>query len=228
MKKWSLIVLSVIFVVALSVWFSCNPLTQDKTTSYDVLDESGSARLTITCTIAVNGATWNGGGQTIVASGLGDGSQTESQDPIFTITNGTVTNVTIGAPACDGIHFKGGNSTVSSVRVPDIGEDIVSVKGPGTYTVSSSFFDKGEDKCFQINDLCTITVNSTTGSNMGKFCRQNGGKTWKMVMYANSVTANNCSDAVFRSDASGSTFFYRSLTTNSKIAYDSNTHAVAY
>jgi pectate lyase C len=230
MKKGSLIGLAVLCVVALSVWFSCNPFTTTKTdtTSYDVLDQTGGARLTITCTININGASWNGGGVGITCSGMGDGSQNESQDPVFNITNGSVSNCTINPPACDGMHFMGGSCSISSVTVPDIGEDIVSVKKPGTYTVSNCTFNQGSDKCFQINDLCTITENSVSVNTIGKFMRENGGKTWKMVSYCNNCNVQNASEAIFRSDASVSTFYYHNLTTNcGTIAYDSNTHAVA-
>src|SRR4030042_2847503 len=117
MKKGLILLLTAVVIVSMVVWFSCNPFQKDdKASSLNVLDESDSTRLTITCTIAVNGSTWDGGGQTITASGMGDGSQSESQDPIFTITNGTVRNCTIGSPACDGLHFMGGNATISSVN----------------------------------------------------------------------------------------------------------------
>jgi pectate lyase C len=229
MKKGSLIGLAVLCVVALTVWFSCNPFTAQKdTTSYDVLDQSAGARLTITCTINVNGGTWNGGGQTINAVGMGDGSQNESQDPILNLTNASATNFTIAAPACDGIHFMGGNGTVSSVTVPDIGEDIISVKKPGTYTVSSCTFNQGEDKCFQINDLCTITESNVKVNGIGKFMRQNGGKTWKMTSHCDSCNVQNASEAIFRTDASTTTFYYHALTTNcGTILYPGNGHLIA-
>ncbi|MBN2544763.1 MAG: pectate lyase, partial [Spirochaetes bacterium] len=186
MKKGLILLLAAAVIVSMIVWFSCNPFNKDeKSSSLNVLDESDGTRLTISCTIAVNGSTWDGGGQTIYATGMGDGSQTESQDPIFTITNGTVRNCTIGAPACDGIHFYGGNATVSSVKIPDVGEDAISVKAVGTYNVTTFTGNASEDKLFQINDLCTITFTSITGSGMGKMVRQNGDKTWKMTCYIN-------------------------------------------
>ncbi|MBN2546986.1 MAG: pectate lyase [Spirochaetes bacterium] len=202
-------------IVSLMVWFSCNPFNkEDKASSINVLDESDGTRLTISCTIAVNGSTWDGGGQTIYASGMGDGSQSESQDPIFTITNGTVRNCTIGAPACDGIHFKGGNATVSSVRVPDVGEDAITVKSQGTYNVSSFTGNSSEDKLFQINDLCTITYSSISGSGMGKMCRQNGGKTWKCTIYINGANLSGVKEAVVRSDSTSTSVRWRSISCN--------------
>jgi pectate lyase C len=181
------------------------------------LDDSGAARITICCTITLSGVTWDGGGATVSqCSGnpLGDGSQAESQSPFFKLNNATLRNCTIGAPAADGIHFIGGTSTVSSVRCPDIGEDIISGKGPGTWTVSSCTFSGGEDKIFQINDLCTITESSVNASAASKFMRQNGGKTWKMTSHCDSCTINNLSECVFRSDSSSSIFYYHALSTN--------------
>ncbi|MBN2545290.1 MAG: pectate lyase [Spirochaetes bacterium] len=217
MRKGSFILLSILIITALVFWFSCNPFNKEKSSTLDkinVLDSSGGTRLTITCTIIVNGSTWDGGGQTIIASGMGDGSQAESQDPIFDITNGTVRNVTIGAPACDGIHLEGGNSTISNVKIPDVGEDACTVKKPGTYNVSSFTGNSCEDKLFQINDLCTITYTSISANGMSKFCRQNGGKTWKCTIYINGATLSGISEAVVRSDSTTTSVRWRSITAN--------------
>jgi pectate lyase C len=231
MKKTSIILL-VLCIAALSVWFACNPFTQSDKSSFDVLDDSNGARLTISCTIDVNGSTYDLGGQTVTqASGnpLGDGSQQESQSPFFRITNGTVKNGTIAPPAADGNYFMGGTATFSSVSCSDIGEDYVTVKKPGTYTVSNLTANNGEDKCFQINDLCTITYQSVTNNGASKHVRQNGGKTWKCTVYSISESVQNMSECVFRSDATATTFFYRSLSTNcSRIAYDSTTKIASY
>jgi hypothetical protein len=51
MKKWLVVILSVLFIAALAVWFSCSPFAQKTETSYDVLDESGASRLVISCAI---------------------------------------------------------------------------------------------------------------------------------------------------------------------------------
>jgi len=230
MKKRNFLIIAALCVAALAIWFSCNPFQaeSDSASSLNVMDVDSSARLSISCTIVVNGGTWNGGGQTINQTGLGDGGQGESQSPVLTVANGTITNFTIAAPAADGMHFMGGSATISSVSVPDIGEDVVSVKKPGTYTVSNCSFANGEDKTMQINDLCTITENSVTANSSSKFMRQNGGKTWKMTSYCNNSTVNNMSECVFRSDASSSIFYYHNLSTNcSRIAYDGTTHVQA-
>lgn len=214
-KKGFIITLTAIAIVSLMVWFSCNPYNKnDNSSDLNVLDESIGTRLTITCTIEVNGSTWDGGGQTIYASGMGDGSQAESQDPIFRITNGTVTNCTIGAPACDGLHFYGGNASISSVNIPDIGEDAVTVKRAGTYSVSNCTMNQGADKLYQINDLCTITYSSIRASTIGKMVRQNGGTSWKCTIYINGATLSGVGEAVVRSDATTTSVRWRSITCN--------------
>jgi len=215
MKKGIIFVVAALVIVSLMVWFSCNPFQKEtKSSNLNVLDESDGTRLTITCTIAVNGSTWDGGGQTIIAQGMGDGSQSESQDPIFTITNGTVRNCTIGAPACDGLHFMGGSATISSVRIPDVGEDACTVKRSGTYNVSSFTGNSSADKLFQINDLCTITYSSISASSMGKMVRQNGGKTWKCTIYINGASLSGVSEAVVRSDSTSTSVRWRSISCN--------------
>jgi len=233
MKKWCVIILSVLFIATLAVWFSCSPFAQQKTNStLDVLDENGSTRLTISCTIDVNGSTYDLGGQTVQqASGnpLGDGGQGESQSPFFRMNNGTVRNGTIAPPAADGNYFMGGTSTFSAVNCSDIGEDYVTVKGPGTFTISSLTANNGEDKCFQANDIATLNITSVNANTHSKFVRQNGGKTWKLTVYSSSCNVQNMSECVFRSDSTSSIFYYRSLTTNcSRIAYDSTTHIATY
>jgi len=215
MKKGLILLLTAAVIISMIVWFSCNPFQKDdKASSLNVLDESDGTRLTITCTIAVNGSTWDGGGQTITAVGMGDGSQSESQDPIFTITNGTVRNCTIGVPACDGLHFYGGNATISSVNIPDVGEDACTVKAAGTYTVSGCTMNQSADKLYQINDLCTITYSSINGSTMGKMVRQNGDKTWKCTIYINGASLSGVAEAVVRSDSTTTSVRWRSITCN--------------
>jgi len=228
MKKWLVIILSVLFIAALAVWFSCSPFTQAKTdTSMDVLDESGATRLTISCTVDVTG-TYDLGGQSVTQSGLGDGSQSESQSPLFRIYGGTLTNGRINPPAADGCHFMGGG-TVNAVSCSDIGEDYCTVKKSGGGTVSNFTANNSEDKTFQVNDTGTFNITSVNTSNASKFVRQNGGKTWCMTVRSSGCNVQNMSECVFRSDASCTTFYYRSLTTNcSRIAYDGTTHVATY
>jgi pectate lyase C len=124
----------------------------------------------------------------------------------------------------------GGTATFTGISCSDIGEDYVTVKKHGTYTVSSFTANNGEDKLFQCNDLSTIIYSGITASGMSKAIRQNGGKTWKMTAYLTGCTYNNASECLWRSDASSTTFFYRNITSNlaqSSWAY-SGTNIAAY
>ncbi len=177
-----------------------------------------AANVTITSTIVVKaGQTYNGNGNTIIAKGMGDGSQDEDQDPIFKLENGAkLTNVIIGSPACDGIHLYG-NNTVTNVKCADVGEDFFSVKGgdsanAGTITIDGGYANKSEDKVIQVNAPCTLKVSNFSADTMGKFCRQNGGKTWKMTLYLTNITLKNVKEAVWRSDSSSSVVYYRNLS----------------
>ncbi len=61
--------------------------------------------------------------------GIGDGGQSESQDPMFTVADGgTIKNVIIGSPAGDGIHCLG-TCTIQNVWWEDVGEDAATQKG---------------------------------------------------------------------------------------------------
>ncbi|HEX3048145.1 MAG TPA: pectate lyase, partial [Bacillota bacterium] len=173
---------------------------------------------TITSTIIVGaGQVYDGGNQTIIAQGMGDGSQSESQDPIFRLENGaSLRNVIIGFPGCDGVHCYGNNS-VSNVRWTDIGEDALTVKGSesvsaGTITVDGGYANYGDDKVFQVNAPCTLRVSNFSADGMGKLCRQNGGTTFTMTLYLTNVTCKNVKEAIFRTDSSTSQCYYRNLT----------------
>lgn len=182
-----------------------------------VVAAAQAATVTITSTIVVKaGQTYDGQGNTIVAKGMGDGSQNENQKPIFKLENGAkLKNVIIGSPACDGIHLYG-NNTVTNVKCADVGEDFFSVKGgdsanAGTITIDGGYANKGEDKIVQVNAPCTLKISNFSSDGMGKFVRQNGGKTWKMTLYLTNVTLNNVKEAVWRSDSSSSRVYYRNL-----------------
>src|SRR4030042_1555726 len=111
MKKGIILVLSALVIVSLMVWFSCNPFQkEDKASNLNVLDESNGTRLTITCTIAVSGSTWDGGGQTIICSGMGDGSQ--SADKLFQINDlCTITYSSISASGMSKMVRQNGGKT---------------------------------------------------------------------------------------------------------------------
>jgi len=216
MKKRSILTLSVMIIVALIIWFSCNPFNKDvnNESSLNVLDETNSTRLTIMCTIEVNGSTWDGGGMTVTCdASMGDSSQTEGQPPTFAITNGSVRNCTITNPI-DGLHFYGGNSTISNVSIPDVGEDATTVKRAGTYLVENCTMYSAADKMNQINDLCTITYRNFKGSDMGKYVRQNGGTSWKCIIYIDGADLGIVRDKIAESDASVSIIYWRNITTS--------------
>jgi pectate lyase len=79
-----------------------------------------------TGTIPVSG-TFDGGMKRYCC--IGDGGQSESQDPVFELAPGaTIKNVIIGAPAGDGIHCLG-NCTIQNVWWEDVGEDAATFLG---------------------------------------------------------------------------------------------------
>lgn len=173
---------------------------------------------TITSTIIVAaGQTYDGGNQTIICQGMGDGSQAEDQDPVFRLENGaSLRNVIIGFPGCDGVHCYG-NNNVNNVRWVDIGEDALTVKGgdtanAGTITVDGGYANKGDDKVFQVNAPCTLRISNFSADTMGKLCRQNGDTTFTMTLYLTNVTCKNVKEAIFRTDSSTSQCYYRNLT----------------
>src|SRR4029079_478765 len=64
--------------------------------------------IVVHATIVVSGTSFNGGCTRYVAGPeLANGSQSESQKPVFKVVNGNLRNVVLGAPAADGIHTEG-------------------------------------------------------------------------------------------------------------------------
>ncbi len=168
---------------------------------------------TITSTIVVKaGETYDGGGETIVAKGMGDGSQDEDQDPIFKLEKGaSLKNVRIAAPGCDGVHCYG-NNTVTDVVWEDVGEDALTVKGEGTVTVNGGSAYGASDKVFQLNKACTFTVKNFTADTFGKVIRQLGGSTFKCTIYIDNCTFKNGSECVARTDSTTTQLYYRNMT----------------
>lgn len=193
---------------ALSIALSLGLMTQNFATVH-------AATKTITSTIVVKaGTTYDGKGETIVAKGMGDGSQSENQEPIFKLEKGaSLKNVIIAAPGCDGVHCYGDN-TVSNVVWQDVGEDALTVKGEGSVTVSGGSAAKASDKVFQINKACTFTVKNFTADGMSKLIRQLGGSTFKCTIYIDNVTVKNATECVARTDSKTTQLYYRNLTTS--------------
>jgi pectate lyase C len=162
---------------------------------------------TVNETIVVKaGETFDGGGKRYRAgSALGDGSQSESQKPVFKLEDGaTLINVVLGSPAADGIHCHG-DVTLRNIVWEDIGEDAMTIKESGTVTLDGGSAANGDDKVFQINAPSTFKVSNFKASNAGKFIRQNGDTTFKIDVVIDKCDISNMKESIFRTDSSTST-----------------------
>ncbi|MEU4563524.1 pectate lyase [Actinoplanes sp. NPDC023936] len=131
---------------------------------------SSAGSVSINDTVSVSG-TFDGGMKTYCC--IGDGSQSESQDPMFSIANGgTLQNVIIGSPAGDGVHCEG-TCTIRNVWWNDIGEDAATFKGTGggTSYVIGGGARSGSDKTFQHNGNGTVSISGFYLSGSGKLYR---------------------------------------------------------
>jgi len=176
---------------------------------------------TVNSTIRVAaGQTFDGGCRRYIAgSALGDGSQSESQLPVFRLETGsTLRNVVLGGPAADGIHTYG-NVNLQNITWEDVGEDALTIKGSGTVTLNGGSARNGEDKIFQINAASTFRLSNFTATNAGKLIRQNGGTTFRADVFIDRCDISNMKEGVFRTDSSSSTVSmtntrYRNLGSN--------------
>ena len=131
---------------------------------------SSAGSVSVSGTISVSG-TFDGGMKTYCC--IGDGSQSESQDPMFEIANGgTLQNVILGSPAGDGVHCLG-TCTIRNVWWNDIGEDAATFKGTGggTSYVIGGGARNGSDKTFQHNGNGTVNISGFYLSGSGKLYR---------------------------------------------------------
>jgi hypothetical protein len=161
----------------------------------------------VDATIVVRaGEIFDGGGQTFTAGGaLGDGSQDESQDPVFRLEDGAqLRNVVLGSPAADGIHCYG-DVALQNIDWLDIGEDALTIKESGTVTLDGGSAMNGEDKVFQINAASTFIVKNFTARSAGKFIRQNGDTTFKVDVVIDSCDISQMDESIFRTDSDSST-----------------------
>jgi len=138
---------------------------------------SAAETQTVTETIQVTG-TFDGGGDTFIGGGdLGDGGQAEGQDALFDLADGaTLTNVTIGSPAADGVHCAG-SCTLSGVSWLDVGEDAATFRGTNaTVVIDGGSAAHAADKVFQDNRLAggSVTIRNFTVSDFGKLYRSCG------------------------------------------------------
>ncbi|MCO8277566.1 pectate lyase [Actinoplanes sp. TRM 88003] len=131
---------------------------------------SSAGSVSISGTVNVSG-TFDGGMKTYCC--IGDGSQNESQDPMFKIANGGILqNVILGSPAGDGVHCEG-TCTIRNVWWNDIGEDAATFKGTGggTSYVIGGGARNGSDKTFQHNGNGTVNISGFYLSGSGKLYR---------------------------------------------------------
>ncbi|WP_433827020.1 pectate lyase [Actinoplanes sp. CA-015351] len=134
--------------------------------------ETGSVK--VDATIAVSSSGLDGGNKRYY--GIGDGGQSESQDPMFKLANGaTLANVIIGAPAGDGVHCDG-NCTLRNVWWLDVGEDAATFRGGSSTvaTVDGGGAKSASDKVFQHNGGGTLTIKNFQVTNFGKLYRSCG------------------------------------------------------
>ena len=181
------------------------------------------ATKTITSTIVVAaGTTYDGKGETIVAVGMGDGSQAENQKPIFKLEDGAkLLNVNIAAPGCDGVHVYG-NASINNVVWQDVGEDALTVKAGSlskNVNITNCKAYKASDKVFQINAPCNFKMNNMYCDGFGKVVRQNGGTTWQCNIYFNGGTFKNGSECLARTDSKTTQIRYRNMSVSNVPKY---------
>jgi hypothetical protein len=109
--------------------------------------------------------------------GISDGSQNESQPPMFQLADGAVLkNVILGTGAGDGIHCLG-TCTIENVWFEDVGEDAATFKGTSasqTMTINGGGARSASDKVFQHNGPGTFIIKNFQASDIGKLYRSCG------------------------------------------------------
>jgi pectate lyase len=128
--------------------------------------------VTVTGTISVSG-TLDGGLKRYCC--IGDGSQSESQDPMFELADGaTLKNVIIGSPAGDGVHCLG-RCTIQNVWWEDVGEDAATFLATnGDSYVIGGGARSASDKVFQHNGSGTVHISGFYAQTIGKLYRACG------------------------------------------------------
>jgi hypothetical protein len=130
--------------------------------------------VTVTATIPVSGTL---DGRLRRYCCIGNGGQSESQDPMFDLASGaTLANVIIGAPAGDGVHCAG-PCTLRNVWWEDVGEDAATFRGnsaSNTYLVDGGGARSASDKVFQHNGGGTLTIRNFQATTFGKLYRSCG------------------------------------------------------
>ena len=148
----------------------------------------GSVRVTSTTKVS---GTLDGGLKRYY--GIGDGSQSESQDPMFQVADGgTLKNVIIGTPAGDGVHCLG-TCTLQNVWWEDVGEDAATQKGTRSgqvMTIDGGGAQKAGDKVFQHNGPGTMVIRNFVAKDFGKLYRSCGNcsKQYQRTLVVQNVT----------------------------------------
>ncbi|KAH7708096.1 pectate lyase [Aphelenchoides avenae] len=131
----------------------------------------------------------------IAGKGLGDGSHTEGQLPVFIIEEGaTIRNVVIGSPAADGIHCQG-SCTIENVWWEDVGEDAATFNAAGNgsarYNVIGGGAKHAADKVFQHNGGGVATIKNFQVEDWGKLWRSCGncGCNYKRTVVIDTIRA---------------------------------------
>ncbi|GIH17477.1 hypothetical protein Raf01_56490 [Rugosimonospora africana] len=120
---------------------------------------------------------------------IGDGSQSESQDPMFDLADGaTLKNVIIGSPAGDGVHCEG-RCTIQNVWWEDVGEDAATFLATNgdSYVIGGGAMN-ADDKVFQHNGSGTVHISGFYAKSIGKLYRGCGNCT---KSYERHVTVDN-------------------------------------
>lgn len=110
---------------------------------------------------------------------LGDGGQSEKQDPLFDCLPGSyLRRLIIAAPAADGIHLHsthGKTTVLEGVHFRDVGEDAVTVWGDGGIVIiRNCIFEGAEDKVIQVNGTALVIIVNCTFRDFGTAIRSNG------------------------------------------------------
>jgi hypothetical protein len=120
---------------------------------------------------------------------IGDGSQSESQDPMFELAdNATLKNVIIGSPAGDGVHCLA-RCTIQNVWWEDVGEDAATFLGTNgdSYVIGGGAMN-ADDKVFQHNGSGTVHISGFYAKSIGKLYRGCGNCT---TSHERHVTVDN-------------------------------------
>jgi pectate lyase C len=174
--------------------------------SPDTGSSGGDAEVLHATIVVRAGMTFDGEGRRFSAGPeLGDGSQSETQQPLFKLEDGArLADVVLAAPAADGVHTYG-DVTLENIVWEDIGEDALTIKESGTVVLNGGSARNGDDKIFQINAASTFRVSNFEARDAGKFIRQNGKTTFKVEVFIDNCDIANMDEAIFRTDSPTST-----------------------